>query len=39
MDLLAAYTANREELDELLGRWEVLFAEAQDDAASHVESG
>ena len=31
MDLLAAYTAGREELDGLLGRWEVLFAEAQAD--------
>jgi ATP-binding cassette subfamily F protein 3 len=31
MDLLATYTAGREELDELLGRWEVLFAEAQAD--------
>ena len=29
MDLLAAYTASREELDGLLARWEVLFAEAQ----------
>jgi ATP-binding cassette subfamily F protein 3 len=38
MDLLAAYTAAREELDGLLARWEVLFGEAQADAASHVES-
>ena len=30
MDLLASYTAGREELDGLLARWEVLFAEAQD---------
>ena len=29
MDLLAAYTAGREELDGLLARWEVLFAESQ----------
>jgi ATP-binding cassette, subfamily F, member 3 len=29
MDLLASYTASREELDGLLARWEVLFAEAQ----------
>ena len=29
MDLLAAYTTSREELDGLLARWEVLFAEAQ----------
>ncbi len=29
MDLLASYTAGREELDGLLARWEVLFAEAQ----------
>jgi ATP-binding cassette subfamily F protein 3 len=39
MDLLASYTASREELDQLLARWEVLFGEAQADAASHVESG
>jgi len=32
MDLLASYTAGREELDGLLARWEVLFAEAQADA-------
>ncbi len=29
MDLLASYTAGREELDGLLSHWEVLFAEAQ----------
>ena len=29
MDLLASYTASREELDGLLAHWEVLFAEAQ----------
>jgi ATP-binding cassette, subfamily F, member 3 len=29
MDLLGSYTASREELDALLARWEVLFAEAQ----------
>ena len=29
MDLLASYTSGREELDSLLARWEVLFAEAQ----------
>ena len=29
MELLAAYTASREELDGLLARWEVLFATAQ----------
>ena len=29
MDLLASYTTSREELDGLLERWEVLFAEAQ----------
>ena len=29
MDLLASYTAGREELDDLLARWEVLFATAQ----------
>nr|MBA2295703.1 ABC-F family ATP-binding cassette domain-containing protein [Actinomycetota bacterium] len=34
MDLLASYTAAREELDELLARWEVLFAEAQTEAGS-----
>jgi hypothetical protein len=39
MDLLASYTAGREELDGLLERWEVLFAEAQAAAAPHVESG
>jgi ATP-binding cassette subfamily F protein 3 len=41
MDLLAAYTASREELDELMGRWEVLFAEAQAEAeaTSRAESG
>ena len=32
MDLLASYTAGREELDGLLARWEVLFAEAQEAA-------
>ena len=40
MDVLASYTASREELDELLARWEVLFAEAQAaDAATRAESG
>jgi ATP-binding cassette subfamily F protein 3 len=39
MDLLASYTASREELDELLARWEVLFSEAQAETASHAESG
>ena len=39
MDLLASYTTAREELDGLLARWEVLFAEAQADAASRAESG
>ncbi|HKX47855.1 MAG TPA: ATP-binding cassette domain-containing protein, partial [Gaiellaceae bacterium] len=29
MDLLGSYTASREELDSLLARWELLFAEAQ----------
>ena len=29
MDLLASYTAAREELDLLLQRWEALFEEAQ----------
>jgi hypothetical protein len=29
MDLLASYTAGREELDGLLERWEALFAAAQ----------
>ena len=29
IDLLASYTAGRDELDGLLARWEVLFAEAQ----------
>ena len=29
IDLLATYTAGREELDGLLARWEVLFAESQ----------
>ena len=29
MDLLASYTAAREELDGLLQRWEALFEEAQ----------
>ncbi|MGA8486627.1 MAG: hypothetical protein WB684_06135, partial [Gaiella sp.] len=33
MDLLASYTAAREELDGLLAQWEVLFAEAQGAAA------
>ena len=37
MDLLAAYTAGREELDALLARWEVLFAEAQADEISHLD--
>ena len=32
MDLLASFTASREELDDLLARWEVLFGEAQPDA-------
>ena len=41
IDLLASYTAGREELDGLLARWEVLFADAQSDgedspAASQV---
>jgi hypothetical protein len=31
MDLLASYTSGREELDALLARWEILFAEAQAD--------
>ncbi len=39
MDLLASYTKSREELDELMASWEVLFAEAQAEATSHVESG
>ena len=40
MDLLASYTTAREELDALLARWEVLFAEAQaGTAASPAESG
>ena len=39
IDLLASYTAAREELDDLLARWEVLFAEAQSETASHAESG
>jgi ATP-binding cassette subfamily F protein 3 len=39
MDLLASYTASREELDGLLQRWEVLFADAQADGTSRVESG
>ena len=30
VDLLGSYTASREELDGLLARWEVLFAEAQE---------
>ena len=34
MDLLASYTAAREELDGLLAQWEVLFAEAQAGAAA-----
>jgi hypothetical protein len=38
MDLLASYTAAREELDGLLVRWEALFAEAQADTASRAES-
>ncbi len=33
MDLLGAYTTSREELDGLLARWEVLFAEAQGDGS------
>ena len=33
MDLLASYTASREELDALLADWEVLFATAQSQAA------
>ena len=33
MDLLASYTASREELDALLARWEVLFAQAQASAS------
>jgi hypothetical protein len=43
MDLLASYTAGREELDGLLERWEVLFAEAQgetgDDGAVATSGG
>jgi ATP-binding cassette subfamily F protein 3 len=34
MDLLASYTTSREELDELLSRWEVLFAETQGSGSS-----
>ncbi len=34
MDLLASYTASREELDGLLAHWEVLFATAQSQSAS-----
>jgi ATP-binding cassette subfamily F protein 3 len=34
MDLLASYTAAREELDGLLVQWEALFAEAQAGAAA-----
>jgi hypothetical protein len=37
MDLLASYTAGREELDGLLERWEVLFAEASTDEVSHLD--
>jgi ATP-binding cassette subfamily F protein 3 len=37
MDLLASYSASREELDGLLARWEVLFAEAQADDVSHLD--
>jgi ATP-binding cassette, subfamily F, member 3 len=37
MDLLASYTAGREELDGLLERWEALFAAAQ--AESGVDAG
>ena len=37
MDLLGSYTAGREELDGLLARWEVLFAEAQADEVSHLD--
>jgi ATP-binding cassette subfamily F protein 3 len=37
MDLLASYTAGREELDGLLARWEILFAEAQADEVSHLD--
>ena len=37
MDLLASYTAGREELDGLLARWEVLFAEASSDEVSHLD--
>ena len=33
MDLLASYTARRDELDGLLARWEMLFAEAQQAAS------
>jgi ATP-binding cassette subfamily F protein 3 len=36
MDLLASYTAGREELDSLLARWEILFAEAQAEADEDV---
>jgi ATP-binding cassette subfamily F protein 3 len=38
MDLLASYTAAREELDGLLARWEVLFAEAQEGATADAEA-
>jgi ATP-binding cassette subfamily F protein 3 len=34
MDLLASYTAGREELDVLLERWEALFADAQAEATA-----
>ena len=37
MDLLASYTSGREELDGLLARWEVLFADAQTDEVSHLD--
>src|SRR4029078_2597039 len=37
-DLLASYTSGREELDGLLARWEVLFAEARIDEVSHLDS-
>ena len=39
MDLLASYTSGREELDGLLARWEILFAEAQADRVSHPTPG
>jgi hypothetical protein len=38
MDLLATYTAAREELDELLARWEILFSDAQTSAGTAEEA-